>query len=194
MKAIAYRCVAIAMAAGTTLACDGRKSEVPATDLITGFREADRRPPGSTFGVTDISIAGEAHRAISTESISRITWQLSIPDRAVLKTSLALKPEAWTREGNAVLFRVGIAEGRTYEQLMTRLVDPFQSSEDRRWIPVTIDLAAYGGFKWSVFYQPRRLTWRLIFSTNPGTPGTATPGVGVALWGEPMIYRYGSPR
>ena len=129
-------------------------------------------------------------RAIATESISRVTWQLSLPDKAVLETAIALKPEAWTQPGNGVLFRIGIAEGRTYEELFTRVVDPFHVADDRRWISVTIDLARYSGSQWSLFYHPARLTWRLIFNTNSGPPGTDDRAADLPLWGQPVVKHY----
>ena len=158
-------------------------------DLIERLESAERRPVGAPFDVVQVDIGGESRRAIATAPISRMTWQARIPGRAVLKTTLALEPEAWQREGDGVLFRIGIAEGRTYEELLTRLVDPYRVPEDRRWIPITIDLGAYGGFKWSLFYQPSRLTWRLIFNTNTGAPGTDNRNGDLPLWGEPALFR-----
>lgn len=184
--------IAVIVVACAIPACSNRDSLVPARDLIAGFNQADRRPSSAVFEVTEVTIAGVPQRAIATEPVSRVTWLVAIPDRAVVKTALALKPEAWAQEGNGVLFRIGISEGRSYEELLTRYVDPFHRPADRGWIPVTVDLAAYGGFKWSLFYQPRYRTWKLIFNTNAGPPGTDGRFAGLPLWGEPMIYRYDS--
>jgi hypothetical protein len=183
--AIPLLVVLVACAAG---AC-GRGALVPAIDLVGDLDRAERRPAGGTFEVVTTEIAGQSMRAIVPPSISRITWETAVPGRAVLKTAVALHPDAWTQEGNGVLFRIGIAEGRTYEELVTRLVDPYHSPDDRRWIPITVDLSAYGGFKWSLFYQPSRLRWRIIFNTNSGPPGTDDRRGDLPLWGEPAIYR-----
>jgi hypothetical protein len=142
--------------------------------------------------VTPVILNGETHRAISTPGASRITWEMPLPDGAVLQVAVALKPEAWTEEGDGVLFRIGIAEGRTHEDVLTRLVNPYGQPEDRRWIPLTVDLRAYSGFKWSLFYHPRRLLWRVVFNTNPGLPGTNDTRADMPLWGDPQILRAGS--
>ena len=183
--AASHLLVAVACA---VVGCGRGGALVPATDLVAGLDAAERRPAAAAFTVVDMDISGQSLRAIVPPPIGRITWQTGLPGRAVLKTSLALHPDAWTQEGNGVLFRIGIAEGRTYEELLTRLVDPYHVVEDRRWIPITIDLSAYSGFKWSLFYQPSRLTWRIIFNTNAGPPGTGDQRGDLPLWGEPAIY------
>jgi hypothetical protein len=180
------RIVMLAVVASGALACGRGGPEAP-VDLVAAFPTAERRPAGASFDVADTTIGGESHRTIAPPAISRVTWQLHIPARAVLKTAIALKPEAWTEPGNGVLFRIGVAEGRTYEDLFIRLVDPFHVVEDRRWIPVTVDLSPYGGFKWSLFYHPSRLTWRVIFNTNSGPPGTDDRTGDLPVWAEPII-------
>jgi predicted small lipoprotein YifL len=187
------RVVLLAVMTCGMLACGRGGPLEPPVDLVDTFPTAERRPATASFDVAATAIGGESHRAIATPGISRVTWQLHIPARAVLTTAIALKPEAWTEQGNGVLFRIGVAEGRTYEELFTRLVDPFHVVEDRRWIPVTVDLSAYGGFKWSLFYHPSRLTWRVIFNTNAGQPGTDDRTGDLPLWGQPIITQ-GSSR
>ena len=187
------RLVMLAFVACGVLACRGSGPSEAPVDLVATFPAAERRPAGATFDVADITIGGESHRTIATPGISRVTWQVHIPARAVLKTAIALKPDAWAEQGNGVLFRIGVAEGRTYEDLFTRLVDPFHVTDDRRWIPVTVDLSPYGGFKWSLFYHPSRLTWRVIFNTNSGPPGTDDRAGDLPLWAEPRITMGSAP-
>ncbi len=181
------RIVLLAVATCGMVACGRGGPLEPPVDLLETFPSADRRPATASFELADIMIGGESHRAIATPGISRLTWQLHLPARAVLKTAIALKPDAWTEPGNGVLFRIGVAEGRTYEELFTRLVDPFHVVDDRRWIPISIDLSRYGGFKWSLFYHPSRLTWQVIFNTNAGPPGTDDRTGDLPLWAEPTI-------
>lgn len=160
---------------------------VPVTDLLDTLDQAERRPFGARFDVAPVTLQGESRRAIVTPGASRITWEQRLPDRAVLQVAVALKPEAWSVEGDGVLFRVGIAEGRTHEDLVTRLVNPFGQPDDGRWIPLTVDLGAYSGFKWSLFYHPRRLLWRIVFNTNAGLPGSKDDRGDLPLWGDPKI-------
>ena len=45
-----------------------------------------------------------------------------------------------------------------------------------------MDLSAYAGWKWSLFYRPDRTIWHLVLATDPvdGAPATL-------LWGTPEI-------
>ena len=165
----------------------GGEAPAASTDLLDSLDQAERRPSGAPFDVSPVTINGESFRAVATPGASRMTWELRLPDRARIEVAVALKPEAWSVEGDGVLFRVGIAEGRTHEDLVTRLVNPFGRPEDRRWIPLSIDLRGHSGFKWSLFYHPRRLLWRIVLNTNAGNPGSTDPRGDMPLWGEPRL-------
>ena len=157
------------------------------TDLIDSLGQAERRPSAAVFDVGPVTINGESIRAIATPAASRITWELRLPDRARLEIGLALKPDAWTVAGDGVLFRVGIAEGRTHEDLVTRVVNPYSRPEDRRWIPITVDLGGHSGFKWSLFYHPRQKTWKVIFNTTITGLGRPVAATDRLFWAHPSI-------
>jgi hypothetical protein len=156
-----------------------RDAGTPVTDLLTLFPTAEKRQgEGATvLGVQDVTINGETKKAICVVAATRVTFKVTLPNDAWLRTSIALDPKAWTAEGDGVLFRIGISDGRTYEQVFQQHVNPFRSSGDRRWIPVAIDLSAYGG---------RQMD--LIFNTNASLPGGNDPRNDYALWGAPAIY------
>jgi hypothetical protein len=165
-------------------------SSTPA-DLIDSLGAAERRPSAAVFDVAPVTISGETIRAVATPAASRITWELRLPDRARLEIAVAVKPEAWTVAGDGVLFRVGIAEGRTHEDVVTRVVNPFGRPEDRRWIPLTVDLGGHSGFKCSLFYHPRLLLWRIVLNTNAVSPASADHPGYTPLWGEPRLLGAG---
>jgi hypothetical protein len=52
---------------------------------------------------------------------------------------------------------------------------------------VSIDLSAYGGFKWSLFYRPREKTWRIIFNTTIMRLGRPVEATDRLFWGRPSI-------
>ena len=146
-------------------------------DLIATFATAEKRPPTGTFEVLDVDLNGDKKRAIFTVPTSRIIWRLKVPDDAWLRLSLGTKPESWEKEGDGVLFRIGVSDGRVFEDLITQHVDPFNNKGDRRWIPLNVDLSAYAGENVEV-----------ILNTDHSPKGRpADPRNDTALWGAPEI-------
>jgi hypothetical protein len=154
-----------------------RGNAAPPVQLIPIFASAEKRPPDGTFDVIQADVNGETKEAIYTVPTSRIIYKVQIPDDGWLRVSVATKPESWTLEGDGVLFRVGVSDGRTYDELFTQHVNPFANEGDRKWIQVWVDLSTYGGEAVD-----------LIFNTNtsPGGKGD-DPRNDHALWGAPEI-------
>ncbi len=154
-----------------------RSTRGPAIDLISTFDSATKKPAGGVFQVVDTELNGERKRAIFTAPPTRIIWKVRIPEDGWIKASLGMKPESWDKEGDGVLFRIGISDGRTFEDILTLHVDPYHNKADRHWIPVAVDVSAYAGEEVEV-----------IFNTNvsmPGTPDDARNDT--ALFGTPEI-------
>lgn len=146
-------------------------------DLIETFETAEKRPAGGTFEVTEATLNGDARRAIFTEAPSRIIWRVTLPEDGWLRVAVGMKPEAWEQEGDGVQFRIGVSDGRQYEPLLTQLVNPFANQGDRRWIPVMLDLSAYG-----------TESVELIFNTDNSAEGKGhDPRADLALWGAPEV-------
>jgi hypothetical protein len=159
-----------------------RGGESPsAVDLIDQFPSADKRSPlpvSEAFSVTDVTIDNQKKRAIFMRPTSRLIYRVNVPNDGWLRTALALKPEAWSQEGDGVLFRIGVSDGRKYDELLNQHVNPFGVQGDRRWIPIVVDLSAYGGEN-----------VELIFNTNTSVPGKGDdPRGDLAVWAEPQIY------
>ena len=151
-----------------------------AVDLVQQFPSAVKKsniPVEQAFAVTTATIRGETKPCIFEHPTSRLTFRLTPPAYAWLTTSLALRPEAWDKPGDGVVFLIGISDGRRYDLLLTEHIDPFGNPGDRRWIPVSIDLSAYAG---------REVD--LMFNTYASQPGR---GVDTrndwAIWGAPAI-------
>ena len=90
-------------------------------------------------------------------------WKMRIPDDGWLMVSLGHEAGSrGSKEGDGVLFTVGVSDGRTFEELFTQHIDPFHNKSDRRWVPVLVDLSAYAGEE-----------VELIFNTNASPPGKA---------------------
>lgn len=150
-------------------------------DLVQQFPTADKRssmPQDQAFQLTDVTIDGQTLHAIFAHPHSRITWKVAVPRDGWVRTSLGLKPEVWEKEGDGVLFRIGVSDGKRYDELLNQVVNPIDAPADRRWIPVTLDLSGYAGE-----------TVDLIFNTNGGAPGKKTSTRNDwAVWGAPEVF------
>ena len=89
-----------------------------------------------------------------------------------------MKPESWDKEGDGVLFRIGVSDGRAFEELFTQHVDPFNNKGDRRWIPVNVDLSAYAGEEVELILNTNTQRARARRTIRATTS---------ALWGAPEI-------
>ncbi len=98
-----------------------------------------------------------------------------MPQDAWLEVSFAMKPETWDQPGDGAQFRIGISDGRTYEEVVRQYVNPKRG--DRRWFSVRQDLSAYEG---------RQV--KLIFNTDPGPPEGRDNANDLAVWAEPRVY------
>jgi hypothetical protein len=155
-----------------------RSNRAAAIDLISTFDSATKKPAQGVFQIVDLDLNGEKKHAIFTEAPTRMTWKVKIPDDGWIKASLGMKPETWDKEGDGVYFRIGVSDGRTFEDLLTLNVDPFHNKADRRWIPVIVDVSQYAGEEVEV-----------IFNTNNSMPGKGNDGRNdLALVGEPQIF------
>jgi hypothetical protein len=107
---------------------------------------------------------------------SRFTCALPLPRRGRFHAFLALAAPAGAPEASA-RFRIGISDGRVYEGLTEKVL----TTGADRWIDIETDLSAYAGWKWSLFYRPDRITWRLVLAAD------ALSGAPSAVWGQPEI-------
>lgn len=154
-----------------------RSTGAQAIQLIPLLGSADKRPAGGTFQIVDAELNGDTKQAIYTVPTSRIIYRVRIPDDAWLRVAVGTRPDSWTQEGDGVLFRVGVSDGRRYDELFTQHVNPLANAGDRKWIQVWVDLSAYGSEE-----------VELIFNTNTSPEGKGDDGRNDhALWGAPEI-------
>jgi hypothetical protein len=166
-------------------ACTGREAAAPAPiDLVALFDRADKRPPRA-FAVRDTTFGDLTLSGIVAVVPSRITWQVRIPRRAVLRTAFGIEPAAWKDLRDGVVFRLGISDRRTYETLLSQRLEAPAWRDDRAWRRVSVDLSRYAGWQWSLFYHPSATKWEIIFSID----GSPAPGMDrvEAVWGAPAI-------
>jgi hypothetical protein len=156
-----------------------RSGGAAAINLISRFDSAKKQPDASVFTLVDMTLNGETRKAIAMQPVTatRLTFKVPVSNDAWLRVYVGLKPEAWEKPGDGVLFFVGVSDGRAWEQLFSQVVDPFTNKPDRRWIPVMVDLSAYAGEEVDI-----------IFNTRSSLPGKAeNHDNDLALWGAPEI-------
>jgi hypothetical protein len=156
-------CILLLVAAGCRSPNDSPPIRV--VDFIKQFDRADQRPPG-TF-----EIAYRGRPSILAPAPGRIAWTLPLPRRGRFHADVAADGAARVR------FRVGVSDERISEQLADIVVEPAQG-----WMSLTVDLSAYAGRKWSLFYRPDAIDWHVTLSTDAvnGVPGRAA-------WGAPSV-------
>jgi len=153
-----------------------------AIDLIALLPDAAKQaqwsePGDAPFSVKDVALDGQTHKAIFAPPHSRLRWKIEVPRRGTLEVFFGLREDAWTADGNGVQFRIGVSDGRTYEEYLREVVNPRGRDRDRRWLSATIDLSAYEG----------QLV-EINLNTDPGPPNDAADKRNdFAVWGEPRI-------
>jgi hypothetical protein len=160
-----------------------RSADNVAIDLVAQFPTAKiKRPDPAVFEVIDASLGGERMQAIYAKQPSRLGFSITVPQDAWVKVNLGLKEEAWTMQGDGVLFMIGVSTGTSWSELFSLVVNPFGNPSDKGWKEITVDLSQYAG-----------QTVDLIFNTysspgpSPGQPPRDDRNGDMALWGNPRV-------
>jgi hypothetical protein len=157
------------------VACGARESTARAEiNLIALLPGAERRALAPVDAAIRIAIAGPAgdrRVGLVVDAPARITWSHRLAPRSRLLAAFALVDGA---PEDAVTLRIGVSDPRTYEGLFSRRLEA-GSAADASWQPLDLDLSAYGGWQWSLFYRPWNTTWRINLSVD------ATPHGAVAI-------------
>lgn len=151
---------------------------VRVVDLIEEVDLAEKRPPEGHVAVTTYHAGGETRPAIAVPVPNRITWSFPLPHSGVLRAYAAVDDGDGGTLPPPVRFRIGISDNRLYEGLTEITVTP----EQRGWTELRVDLSAYAGWKWSLFYRPDRKIWRLVLAAD-----AIEHRPWRAAWGSPEI-------
>ncbi len=138
---------------------------------------ADKRPPDG-FAPIHYRLGDITHGAIAATVPSRLTLPLPLPRHGVFHTFVALADVPAGTPAATVRLRVGVSDERIYENLEQLTL----TSGTRSWQELRVDLSAYAGWKWSLFYRPERVTWRVVLAADAADLVPAT-----VLWGAPEI-------
>jgi hypothetical protein len=174
-------CVSLALLASS--ACTGATQPVR-IDLLSLLSHAEKRPlgvSGTAFSFRTVQIGGQSQPAVAVPQPSRVGWVLKIPRRATLTGYAGLEPDATGKYAGDATFRIGVSGGKLYEQVFERRLNPAANEADRAFVPLSIDLSAWAGWQWSLFYRPSESSWKIVFSVD-GPATSNTP-----YWVAPMI-------
>ncbi|MFN8059584.1 MAG: hypothetical protein U0Q12_10500 [Vicinamibacterales bacterium] len=157
---------------------------LPAIDLVEMFAqlpETSRRTnvtdKATAINTGTLAIGGDEKPILFMHPTSRVTYVVTVPYDGWFRAFLAIRPEAWEQPGDGVLFRMGVSDGRTYDELINVHVDPANNPSDKRWVEVSADLSAYAG-----------QTVEVVLNTNSSLPGRGDDTRNDwAVWGSPQI-------
>jgi hypothetical protein len=117
---------------------------------------SEARQVAGRYEVRDLELAGQTRRALLVDDYGRFIWNVTVPNRAWLRVSIGQRPEAWTTEGDGVLFMIGAWDQVVYDDLLTFVVNPYHTPEDRGWHDIAIDLSKYAGQNVDLIFNVRR--------------------------------------
>ncbi len=124
-----------------------------------------RRPTAETFTTGNATIGGVSMPAIQAAGVSRIAWDVTIPEGGWVEAHLGVPESEWSVAQDGVLFRIGISFDGRYEEIKTQTVNPSSNAGDRRWVPVAVNVGSFAGRSVSIILN------------------TSAP----ALWGTPRL-------
>jgi hypothetical protein len=105
-----------------------------------------------------------------------LVYPVKIEAATTFRADLAAAPEAWTLEGDGVTFSLYVEDSAGMHLVDSRYVDPKHHQQDRRWVPMEVNLARFRGE-----------VVRLILVVGSGPAGDRR--YDWAGWGEPHLRR-----
>ena len=170
------RCLVVALVLG---GCESSTPVAPVrvVDLVREMDRAEKRPADG-FSRMEYRLGSVAHAAIAATVPSRLTVPLPLPRHGVFHTFVGVAEVPSGTPAATVRLRVGVSDERIYENL----VELPLTSGTRTWQELRVDLSAYAGWKWSLFYRPEQVTWRVVLAADATDTVPAT-----VVWGAPEI-------
>jgi hypothetical protein len=171
-RSVGTRAIPLACAVALASACAGGDPAPPLPrDLVAEFGAARVQPAPvpEVARIETATIAGASANVLRLTSPARLTWSLRLPVRADLQAEVAFVPDPAGSAPAGVTVRIGLSDDRIYDELFRAPLDG-AADGSTVWQPIRLDLSPYSGWKWSLFYRPSRITWKLIVNADP-TPG-----------------------
>ncbi|MGD8473259.1 MAG: hypothetical protein PVH95_07870 [Anaerolineae bacterium] len=149
-------------------------------DIIANRRVTERLVDPALVKLEQWEILGEeravlfVHPALSGSTA--LVFPVKIEPATTFRADLAVAPEAWTLEGDGLTFSLYVENNAGMQLVRSSYLDPKHHQQDRRWVPLQVDLSSFGG----------ELV-RLILVVGSGPAGDQR--YDWAGWGEPRLER-----
>jgi len=153
---------AVALVVILASACAESRSRPQEVDLLATLPSAEVRAGSDVLTAVRpdiVTVVGDPRTALVLRTPARVTWSVDLPLHTALRTAVALLPEG----SQEVTIRIGMSDDRVYE-------DVARFSATPEWQTQVVDLRRFSEWKFSLFYQPLRTSWRVVINAE-GPPG-----------------------
>lgn len=149
-------------------------------DFIANRQVTERLVDPELFKVERWEIGAQVQEVLfvhpTAAGSTALVYPVKVEPGTTLRADLAMAPEAWAAEGDGVVFSVYVEDRAGMHLVYSRYVDAKHHEQDRRWVPLRVDLSPFSG----------ELV-RIIMAVGSGPAGDARYDWGG--WGEPRLER-----
>lgn len=118
-------------------------------DFIVNRQVTERLVDPALLKVEQWEILGEEREVLFVHPASSgsvaLVYPVHIEAGTTFQADLAVAPEAWALEGDGVTFSLYVEDDGGIHLVYSRYVDPKHHQQDRRWVPMRVNLAHFGG-------------------------------------------------
>ncbi|NLG74454.1 MAG: tetratricopeptide repeat protein, partial [Chloroflexi bacterium] len=129
-------------------------------DFLEDFASALTSASNGENGHVDVleqTINYDTRRILYQHPTSRVTYSVSLPERAVLQFGLGMAPEVWTAENSdGAVYNIYVRDPEepfVTQRVYHRMIDPQNNPDDRRWFNERVDLSAFGGKEVEIIFE-----------------------------------------
>jgi hypothetical protein len=147
-------------------------------DFVANYRVTERLVGPDLFKIERWEISGDSKDVLFVHPApggsTALVYPVRLEPNSVFRSDLAVAPEAWVMDGDGVTFSLYVEDEAGMHLLYSCYVDPKHHEQDRRWLPMRVDLAPFRG----------KLV-RLILAVGSGPAGDRRNDW--AGWGAPRL-------
>ncbi len=147
-------------------------------DFIANRQVTERLVDPALLKVERWEIVGQEREVLfvhpTAAGSTALVYPVKVKPGLTLRAHVAMAPQAWTAEGDGVVFSIYVEDEAGIHLLHSRYVDPKHHQQDRCWAPLRVDLSPFSG----------KLV-RVIMAVGSGPAGDTR--YDWAGWGDPRL-------